>query len=225
VGSVNIDLICYLFHMNKPRGRPKYPDTLTPAEWRVAEAVRHGLTNPEIATKQGVSVDAVKFHVSNILSKLSFSSRSQLQKWDGIRMDSVQRKDERELEDLNFALIGQIARFVTDVEKATNWFRETLGLTHLYSFGELSFFDCRGVRLFLNVGDPTKNSIIYFNVPDIHVAHDHLKEMGVEIVSAPHLIHKHKDGTEEWMAFINDVDQQPLGLMSSVITNNSEDLD
>ena len=31
------------------RGRPPHDDQLTPAEWRVVEAVRHGLSNPEIA--------------------------------------------------------------------------------------------------------------------------------------------------------------------------------
>ena len=45
--------------MKKP-GRPPFDDVLTPAEWRVCESVRHGLTNPEIARRLGVSVDAVK---------------------------------------------------------------------------------------------------------------------------------------------------------------------
>jgi DNA-binding NarL/FixJ family response regulator len=44
----------------------------------VAEAVRHGLTNPEIARLQGVSTDAVKYHVANILQKLEFSRRNEL---------------------------------------------------------------------------------------------------------------------------------------------------
>ena len=48
--------------MFKPRGRgrPPHADILTPAEWRVAEAVRHGLSNPEIAAGQGTSF-AVKY--------------------------------------------------------------------------------------------------------------------------------------------------------------------
>lgn len=208
--------------MSKTRGRPAYPDTLTPAEWRVAEAVRHGLTNPEIATRQGVSVDAVKFHVSNTLQKLGFNSRAELRMWDGVRMDSNQRNDRHELNIRDFTSIGQIARFVTNVERATEWFRDKLGLPHLYSFGELSFFDCDGVRLLLNIGDPTENSIIYFNVSNIHAAHEHLKDSDIEIVSAPHMIHQHEDGTEEWMAFINDLDQQPLGLMSRVVPNETE---
>ena len=30
-------------------GRPKHDDVLTPAEWKVAEQVRHGMTNRRIA--------------------------------------------------------------------------------------------------------------------------------------------------------------------------------
>ena len=211
--------------MSSSRGRPPHPDILTPAEWRVAEAVRHGLTNPEIAAKQGVSMDAVKFHVSNALQKLGFQSREELRKWDGIRMESNQNKRTQRLQEFNLSSIGQIARFVSNVDQATDWFRDTLGLRHLYSFGELSFFDCNGVRLFLNVGDPTKNSIIYFSVPDIHATHDHLVEKNIEIVSAPHMIHKHEDESEEWMAFFNDIDSQPWGLMSRVFPDNSEKSD
>ena len=113
--------------MNKSRGRPAHPDTLTPAEWRVAEAVRHGLTNPEIAAKQGVTIDAVKFHVSNVLMKLGFASRAELRLWDGVRMGSQQSKEECELKDLQFRSIGQVARLVTDVERATQW----LSLIHI----------------------------------------------------------------------------------------------
>jgi len=51
------------------RGRPPHADLLTPAEWRVVEAVRHGLSNPEIAARRGISLDAVKFHVANVLQK------------------------------------------------------------------------------------------------------------------------------------------------------------
>ena len=58
----------------RERGRPPYPDLLTPAEWRVVEAVRHGMSNPQIASRQGVSLDAVKYHVANALPTLGFSS-------------------------------------------------------------------------------------------------------------------------------------------------------
>jgi len=65
-------------------GRPRHDDVLTPAEWKVAEQVRHGMTNRRIAERMGVSLDAVKFHVGNALAKLGFSSRQQLRLWDGV---------------------------------------------------------------------------------------------------------------------------------------------
>jgi hypothetical protein len=38
----------------------------------------------------------------------------------------------------------------------------------------------------------------------------------VEFINAPHLIHRHEDGTEEWMAAFQDNEGRPLQLMSQV---------
>jgi len=59
------------------RGRPPYPDVLTPREWEVLDLLRTGLSNPEIAERLGISRDGVKYHVSEILSKLGVSSREE----------------------------------------------------------------------------------------------------------------------------------------------------
>jgi DNA-binding CsgD family transcriptional regulator len=64
----------------RPRGRPPYP-LLTPAEERVLDHIRAGKTNAEIAVRLGVSPDAVKYHVSNMLGKLGLDSREQLAGW------------------------------------------------------------------------------------------------------------------------------------------------
>ena len=61
----------------RPRGRPPY-DGLTPAEERVLQHLRRGRTNGEIAEQLGVTLDAVKYHVSNMLGKLGLESREQL---------------------------------------------------------------------------------------------------------------------------------------------------
>jgi catechol 2,3-dioxygenase-like lactoylglutathione lyase family enzyme len=50
---------------------------------------------------------------------------------------------------LNLSHIGQIALAVGDVNRAEAFFGEKLGLRKLYRFGDLSFFDCAGVRLML----------------------------------------------------------------------------
>jgi hypothetical protein len=53
-------------------------------------------------------------------------------------------------------------------------------------------------------------------VPDIHAAHAQLTERGAAFIDAPHMIHRHDDGTEEWMAFFNDNEGRPLAIMAQV---------
>ncbi len=62
-------------------GRPRHPDVLTPAEWRVLEALREGGTNAEIGTRLGISANAVKYHIANMLGKLDLPNRRALAAW------------------------------------------------------------------------------------------------------------------------------------------------
>ncbi|MBA8888648.1 DNA-binding CsgD family transcriptional regulator/catechol 2,3-dioxygenase-like lactoylglutathione lyase family enzyme [Dokdonella fugitiva] len=200
------------------RGRPPFDDVLTPSEWKVVEGVRHGLTNPQIARRLGVGLDAVKYHVANVLQKLGFSGRAQLRGWDGIRRSSaLHGRKQRMNPHIGVGPIGQIARSVRDIDAAEAWYRDVLRLPHLYTFGNLAFFDCGGTRLFLSEGESrTDESILYFRVEDIHAARDALVARGVAFVDAPHMIHRHDDGVEEWMAFFRDNEGRPLALMAQV---------
>jgi DNA-binding CsgD family transcriptional regulator/catechol 2,3-dioxygenase-like lactoylglutathione lyase family enzyme len=202
----------------RKRGRPPHDDVLTPAEWRVAEAVRHGLSNPQIARRQGVSTDAVKYHVANALQKLGLLRRAELRHWTGVRRDSHLFDKELAMgEPLTLGTIAQISRTVRDIEAARSWYRDVLGLRHLYSFGNLAFFDCAGLRLFLTEEKASPaESIIYFRVDDVRSAHVVLSARGVEFLDAPHLIHRHEDGTEEWMAAFKDNEGRPLAIMAQV---------
>ena len=114
--------------------------------------------------------------------------------------------------------LGQVARTVRSLEQSMEFYKNKLGIPHLYSFGNLAFFDLGGSRLFLNEAEELNEaeSLLYFKVADIKKACDQLSEAGVEISNQPHLIHTHEDGTEEWMAFLKDPEGRPLGLMSSV---------
>ena len=186
----------------------------------MVEMVRHGMTGPQIARRAGVSTDAVKFHVANILAKLGLSNRAQLRHWTGIRRDSALHARGQKMEETTAMLgpIGQIARHVKDIAAARHFFGEILGLPHLYSFGDLAFFDCGGVRLFLSrtEGGGAGDSILYFRVQDIRLVHIALASQGVEFVDAPHMIHRHEDGTEEWMTFFKDHEGGMLALMEQV---------
>jgi DNA-binding CsgD family transcriptional regulator len=81
------------------RGRPPHPDLLTPREQEVLDYLRKGMTNAEIAVHLGISADGVKFHVSEILSKLGVSSRQEAAAWQPSRrflgvgiMDAILKK-------------------------------------------------------------------------------------------------------------------------------------
>ena len=119
---------------------------------------------------------------------------------------------------LRLGPIGQISRTVRDIDTACVWYGGVLGLPHLYTFGKLAFFDCGGTRLLLSAENaaPGPESILYLRVEDIAATHAELTARGVEFTGAPHMIHRHADGTEEWMAFFKDPEGRPLALMSQV---------
>jgi catechol 2,3-dioxygenase-like lactoylglutathione lyase family enzyme len=117
---------------------------------------------------------------------------------------------------LQLTAVGQISRTVSDIAAAETWYGGVLGLPHLYTFGKMAFFDCGGTRLYLTAegGAAAPESILYLRVADIRAAYEQLQARGVEFTGAPHLVHRHQDGTEEWMAFFKDPDGRMLAIMS-----------
>jgi catechol 2,3-dioxygenase-like lactoylglutathione lyase family enzyme len=173
----------------------------------------------------GVSLDAVKFHVSNALSKLGYSSRDELRLWEGVARNTALNHMRRGDMDATtstggYVMLGQVARTAHSVTDAHAWYRDVLGLPELYTYPGLAFFDLGGVRLMLTEeGDGSQESILYLRVPDVHAAKEELETRGVTFTHAPHMIHRHEDGTEEWMAFFEDNEGRPLALMTQVRSN------
>lgn len=208
--------------IERRRGRPAFPDQLTPAEWRVANAVRHGGTNAAIADRLGISRDAVKFHVTAITGKLGLAGRAALRHWPGVPKASAlaaQQEEPTMGSDPNaWGTIGQLSRSVVDIKAAEAWYRDVLRLPHLYTYGNLAFFDLGGTRLMLTAGEGDPQApdryIIYLRVPDIHAAYSDLQGRGIAFDAAPHMIHKHPDGTEEWMALFLDNEGRLLAIMA-----------
>src|SRR6266850_494037 len=118
-----------------------------------------------------------------------------------------------------FALgdIGQIALTISDLDQAIGFYRDTLGLKHLFSAPPgLAFFACGSVRLMLS--GPEKpdaerlGAALYFKVADISEAHKVLAGRGVTFEAEPHLVTRMPDH-ELWMAFFRDPDRNLLALM------------
>jgi catechol 2,3-dioxygenase-like lactoylglutathione lyase family enzyme len=163
---------------------------------------------------QGVTIDAVKFHVANSLAKLGFANRGELRHWDGVRADSALKRREGSMEHLALGPIAQISRSVSDIDAAIDWYRDVLGLPFLFAMNKMAFFDCDGTRLYLHQhhDEITPESVVYFRVGDIHAAHEALGAKGVAFSNAPHMIGRQPDGTEEWMAFFEDPDGRLLAI-------------
>jgi len=111
--------------------------------------------------------------------------------------------------------LGQVSLTVDDVDKAERFYGETLGLRKLYRFGDLVFFDCAGVRLYIqksNAQPLPASSVLYFRTPDLSIAVRELKARGVEFVDTPHLIAPMEDH-DLWMTFFRDPAGNMLALM------------
>jgi predicted enzyme related to lactoylglutathione lyase len=115
--------------------------------------------------------------------------------------------------------IGQIAINAHDVDRATAFYCDVLALPHLFRAGNLSFFNCGGVRLMLSPPEKPQfdhpASIIYFQVGDIHAAFQRLKSAGVKFEDEPHLIAR-MPTHELWMNHFLDTEGNLLALMSEV---------
>jgi methylmalonyl-CoA/ethylmalonyl-CoA epimerase len=119
----------------------------------------------------------------------------------------------------DFALgdIGQIGVTVSDLEKAVTFYRDVLGMKHLFSAPPgLAFFAAGNVRLMLSRPEKPDSerfsAAIYFKVADIDAARNVLAARGLTFEAEPHRLAKMPDH-ELWMAFFRDPDRNLLALM------------
>jgi methylmalonyl-CoA/ethylmalonyl-CoA epimerase len=115
--------------------------------------------------------------------------------------------------------IAQVAIAVGDVERAKAFYRDVLGLTHLFDAPPaLAFLQCGGTRLMLSRPEGSEtvgNSILYYSVADIEAAHGAMVEAGVSFEEPPRRIAT-VAGRDVWLAVCRDSEGNLLGLMSEV---------
>jgi methylmalonyl-CoA/ethylmalonyl-CoA epimerase len=120
--------------------------------------------------------------------------------------------------DLSDATVGQLLVPVEDLERATAFYRDTLGLPFLFSAPpQMSFFQSGSVRLLVGVPESDRprqrGSMVYFRVADIHAVHQTLVERGVVFHAPPQVVHR-TPTTELWLTEFRDPDGNELALMS-----------
>jgi methylmalonyl-CoA/ethylmalonyl-CoA epimerase len=116
------------------------------------------------------------------------------------------------------ASIGQIAISVSQLGRATEFYRDILGLKFLFEAGHMAFFDCSGIRIMLSVSEQVEStyaSILYYRTENIQAAVEQLTQRGVVFESEPRVIAKMPDH-ELWMAFFRDSEGNLMALMSEV---------
>lgn len=113
--------------------------------------------------------------------------------------------------------IAQIHVSVSDLDRSVAFYRDVLGLPHLFTVpGQpMAFLDAGGVRLYLGVPEDKgfrSRPLIYFAVDGLEETYDAVVARGAEALGPPHKVHS--DGTTDlFMAFVADPDGTPIGLM------------
>ena len=115
------------------------------------------------------------------------------------------------------AAVGQIGLTVDDLEKAVEFYRDQLGLKHLFNAPPaMAFFACGDTRLMLSRPERPDgerfSAAIYFRVGDIQAARDALVARGISFEAEPKLLAKMPDH-ELWMGFFRDPSRNLLALM------------
>lgn len=113
--------------------------------------------------------------------------------------------------------VRQVAVAVRDVERAKAFYRDVLGLTHLFDIPGAAFFDCGGLRIMLGTAEKPEHehlsSVLYYLVDDIHAAWAALMARGVPGEREPHFLAR-MPGHDLWMAFFRDTEDNLLALVS-----------
>lgn len=137
------------------------------------------------------------------------------------RKRSGREKAVKQEKTLGLGEIAQVALTVTDIEASITFYSETLGLPHMFTAGNMAFFDCGNLRLLLGLAEGAEpapaTSVLYFRVDDIDAAHASLLADKVKNEGPPIIAHK-AENYELWLAFFHDPDGNMLALMEERAT-------
>lgn len=126
------------------------------------------------------------------------------------------------MKDISLSHIKQIAIPVNSIEEARAFYRDTLGMRHLFDAPPgLAFFDCGGIRLMLAGPEgqgkegPNQHPVLFYDVSDIKATHAKIKASGAESLEDPHVITR-MNGREIWISAVSDGQGNVVSLMSEV---------
>ena len=125
--------------------------------------------------------------------------------------------------------LAQVSMLCRSAPATEAWYRDVLRLPHIFTFGDLVFFDMHGTRLYFREvpeDEFRKGSTLYFSVEDMSDSVSTLEGRGVKFQGAPHMIYKDDEtGVEEWFSFFDDPDGNTLALLARVGADASPGVD
>ena len=123
---------------------------------------------------------------------------------------------------VSLSRIKQVALPVREITAATRFYRDTLGMRHLFDAPPaLSFFDCGGVQLMLAGPDAQgkdgeqQHAVLFYDVSNIKSVHGKIKSAGAKSLEEPHVIAR-MNGREIWISSFSDGQGNVVSLMSDV---------
>jgi catechol 2,3-dioxygenase-like lactoylglutathione lyase family enzyme len=113
--------------------------------------------------------------------------------------------------------LTQIALSCRDLERARNFYRDTLGLPFLFEANGMLFFQLKSQRLMigLSADGPIGGAILYFDAPDIDTLGPELEAKGV-VFLGPAVTVQRSPTHELKLREFRDPDGNPLALMGMV---------
>jgi methylmalonyl-CoA/ethylmalonyl-CoA epimerase len=118
-------------------------------------------------------------------------------------------------------MLAQVAQHADDLDRAAAFYERLLGSPPLARYdppGLLFFALGDGTRLLLE--QAASSALLYLEVDDVRQRIEELRAEGVTVVEEPQVIFTHEDstlgpaGTDEWMGFIRDSEDNLVGLVS-----------
>jgi len=111
--------------------------------------------------------------------------------------------------------LGQVAINAHDIERATAFYRDVLGMKFLFPAPKMAFFQCGEVMFMLSLPETPEydhaSSVLYFLVEDIVAVHAVLGTRGVRFRDTPHIVHR-AGPKDLWMTFFDDTEGNTLAL-------------
>jgi catechol 2,3-dioxygenase-like lactoylglutathione lyase family enzyme len=112
---------------------------------------------------------------------------------------------------------AQIAIQVTDLDRATEFYRDVLGLQLLFVANGMVFFAVGDARLMIERGKPGQSTTLYFDDSDLERSRVRLEASGVKFAGPIETVQRTKSYELKLLEF-SDPDENPLALMGQIAT-------